>query len=257
MRRLAPLLGALGALGASSLVVPAHAGELPLETLALNDTASVQEPLELQATLAPSYLRWKRPNVDAYALSGELEFGIVERVQLALEAELVHLTGDGETATGLAHPELRAGLGILDEKAVVLSAGVEAEFPASDPPIGEEAFAAGPFVVVDGAFDTFHVTAGAALELEFAEETELVPSFGGGVYVELGRFVPVLELAAELAEENDVRLAADLFYNLDESWEFGAAGIVGLTSAAPDYGVMAVVTFEAELGPDGKGEEEE
>jgi hypothetical protein len=257
MRRLASFLGALGALGVSSLVASAHAGELPLETLALNDTASVQEPLELQVTLAPSYLGWKRPKLDAYALSGELELGIIERVQLALEAELVHLDTDGETATGLANPELRLGVGIFDEKALVLSAGVEAEFPGSDPPIGEDAFAAAPFVVADVAFGMFHVTAGSALELEFGDETELVPQFGGGAYLELGPIVPVVEIAASLGEETDVRLAADLFYNLNESWEFGVAGIVGLTPVAPDYGVMAIVTWEAEFGPDHENEEEE
>lgn len=224
----------------------AAADDLPLETLALNDTASVQDALELQTTSSVSYLRSDERRSDALRAALELEMGVWDGVQLMAAVPFEHYATPGAAVNGLGSIELGASVALLATEPLLLAAGAELELPASDAVLGEEAISGGPFVLGDLQLGRVHLGGAAGLSLEGADELELVPELGAAAYVALGPLIPALELSTTLAEQTEVVLAPGVFAELGGDWELGVAGILGLSANAPS-GALLVLTFEAEL----------
>lgn len=233
-----------------------RATDLPLETLALGDTASVQERLELQTSSYLSYERSADQRFDALGASLELELGVWDRVQVMLAVPFVHQQADLATVNGLAPVELGASAALVDRGRFLLTAGAELELPASDERIGEVGVGGGPFLLADLDLHALHLASSAGLELEAGDELELSPAFGAGIYTSLGPVTPTLELASVFAEETEVSAATGVFVDFAEDWELGLAGKLGVTSAAPDRGALFVLTYEAELGPASEEDDE-
>lgn len=226
---------------------PARAVDLPVQTLSLVDTASVQRPLELQTSSLVSYVESSEQHSDTSRASLELELGLLEGVQIAVGVPFERHAVYGESVSGLGSVELGATVALVESERFLLAAGAGLELPASDPAIGEENTAGGPFLLGDVPVGAAHLAFGAGLSFEGADELEIAPELGAAVYMELGPVVPALEVSATLGDEAEVAMAPGVFATLAEEWQLGASGIVGLSDAAPDFGGLVVLTFQTGL----------
>jgi hypothetical protein len=181
----------IAAVAILALSVRANAGELPLETLALIDTAGVQETLELQASSFMSYESLDSHS-DALHASLELELGVWEGVQVMVGVPFERRVAEVESVSGLGSVEIGASAALLDRPALLLTAGAELAFPASDPRIGEEGVGGGPFLLGDLALGPAHLALRGGVELESSDELEIAPELGAAAYVEIGPLVQSL-----------------------------------------------------------------
>jgi hypothetical protein len=240
-----PALAVAAGLGGAP--APAGAVELPVATLSLVDTASVQRPLELQTTSLVSYVESSAQRSDTSTASIELSLGLFEGVQVGLGVPYERHAVGGEAVSGLGSVELGATVALVESDRFLLAAGAGLDLPASDPAIGDETTAGGPFLLGDVGLGAAHLALQAGLSFEGAGEPELAPELGAATYAELGPVIPALEVSATLGGEPEVSIAPGVFASLAEGWQLGASGIVGLSDAAPDYGGLMVLAFEVGL----------
>jgi hypothetical protein len=121
--------------------------------------------------------------------------------------------------------------------------------------IGPRAFAVEPLVLDQAAAGAWHLAllVGAELGLGSVGESEpesrqaeVEPEAALATFLRVHTFAFALELFGELEDDPIYQLSPGIWHPVD-AFEVGVGGPIGLSEAAPDYGVVALVTWEYEL----------
>lgn len=223
-----------------------------IEELLLGRIVYPQDALELQVT---SELGGARAS-DATLATAELEveLGLTDRLQLAVEVPLAWRATGMERRAGLGNAAAGIMYNPLSDRARgrALSAGLELVFPAlSD--AGTDAWGAEAFAVAYEVLGPVHLnlTLGVELERSTADgraEREITLAGSLGALVPIGRWVPVLELRAGGEEGPAWAASAGALWHPIADLELGAAVQAGL--APRSIGGLVIATVELELADD-------
>ncbi len=178
----------------------------------------------------------------------EIEYGITDRFQLGVEAPFNQFSDEEDRLEGVEHVSLEAYYNFYNNprSRTAFGLGYEYGIPVREPDDEPRVHLHEPFFVAYQEFGETAVNFSAGLEIEDStEETEVEGELALGIFREVGRFVPMLELGLELQEEsNPLVLAPGLFWKPRDGCEIGASLPIGLTPSAPDVGVFFLVIFE-------------
>jgi hypothetical protein len=224
-----------------------------IEQLFLGETVYPQERFELQASTG---IEWKRAgrHVD-FAIPVELEFGVTDRFQLAVEAPVLFVRRDAGVIAGVGSVEASAFYNVISRRSLGLSfsAGLGIGSPASARELGSSSFAIRPVIVGYKELGPVHlnVSTEAAIALPSSTEAaEVGVEVALGVFVALGSLIPTLELAGEFEDESELSLAPGLLWHPCCELELGLAVPIGLTKGSAGAGLLLHATWEIDLGGD-------
>lgn len=219
--------------------------ELPTsaQELFLLDTAYPQEAKSLQVTLRGEYF-------DADGLRNaegaiHLEYGITDRLQIEAAFPLTWREGDGDTNTGPGDLSFGALFALMPEESpLVVSVSVEVAAPTGDEEeeLGEGEAEFEPAMLLAWRLDRFVIHGNAGLALGGGETSV---EMGGAMEAIVGDFSVIAELAASIGEEEDEAFVTPgVVWHPSPDLEFGIGAPIGLTEDAPDWGIVALATFE-------------
>lgn len=197
-----------------------------------------------------------------------VEYGITDRLEAELETGYVSVAGDGVRDHGLSDVELGLHYALRPEVAdVAVTLGVDCGFPTGDDAKGlgsgrtEVEFFGIAGVSLGRA--ELHVTGRLALEEElelgldaaavcprgdfrFVFEANALPGGGptGGGSLEPDAAAGMEEQGAAADEDLWVVMTPGLFHRPGPEIEYGVGVPIGLTRAAPDWGVIGRLTIE-------------
>jgi hypothetical protein len=235
--------------------VPALAEDAqPLEELFVGQVVFTQEPLELQTTLRGAWSR--TPAAEALSLGPLFELGLTDRLQLELEVEVpvaMAFTSAGATA---GDPEARAGFKYASADPVArgagLAAGLEIGFPIPATAAGRGELAAEVFTVIYRKLGPLHLNLTTAVELSQpgGPPAPWVLGFEAAVsfFLQLGPFLPVLELGWSHGDEASYVVAPAIVWHAPLDLEIGLSAPLGIHEGSTSYGAILLLTYEIELG---------
>jgi hypothetical protein len=233
------------ALLALASAAPALAGDSnPLEELFLGQVVFTQARLELQTTMRGA---WTTSRAGDTLTTGPLfELGLTDRLQLELEVEVpVRSDAPSQVRTGLKY-----GFGDAGSQGLGFAAGVEVGMPIGALPAGE------------GLETELHMVSYrklGGLHLHFTTALELERPTGGSggwqvgyqatlsAFVQLGRFLPVVELGWSPGDEGQALLAPALIWRTPPGLELGISAPVGTRQGAAFAGAILLLTAELDL----------
>ena len=223
-----------------------------IEELFVGEAVYPQDALELQVT---GDLGGSRTGDRPGASAGlEIEFGITDRLQISAEAAFEWVSTPMERLVGLGNPSLEVMYNPLSnrDRGRALSAGLRLSFPAASR-AGEDAWSTEAFAVAYQVLGPVHtnLTASVALELPTGAGAEREVSLAGalGLFLPIGRWVPVLELGAASGDRSPAAvLSAGTLWHPVDDLELGAAVQIGLD--ARSIGGLVTATVELELAGD-------
>ena len=257
-------------------VVPglgAEEDDPPIEEVFQSELAYPQEKGELQVTFAPRF--GHRDDTNAYDLPWVLEYGITDAWDVELEWTLLRqVEEDGESTAGIGDLEIgvRWSRPARGDSGIHVAAGLEVAVPIADVDreLSEGFIEYEPFVIVQKDFPQadFHLFAHLGLSLVDrvrTPETDLgdeVEPAAHELFVNIGFFLPLgrFHLTQELnwsnnrwnhdGEENELYWTPGLVVGLPGNQEIGLGVPIGLSDDADDFRVIAMWTWETELGPE-------
>ena len=228
-----------------------------MEELFLGTVVYPQDQGELQISFG--FFRGFEERRD-WQLPLEIEYGVTDSFQLELELP-IDLWHDEDLRSGVGHLGLGAYYNFYSNRETGSALGVG--FSLGIPALQDDEFQTllyEPFFVAYHAFDSFAVNYSAELTIEdplAGGETEVGSELVLSVFHPMGRFVPILEIAAEIeTDRTPVRLAPGLMWKLgDDGKELGISLPIGLNRDAPDLGVFVLLIIE--FGGDDAEDDEE
>jgi hypothetical protein len=252
-RSLALLLGALSVLclAKDAAASDEDSVEPVLQRLFLGEAVYSQERFELQTSAGIEWTREGR-QVD-FAVPVEVEFGITDHFQLAVEAPARWVRLDTGVIAGIGNAEVSAFYNVIARRSLGLSfsAGLGFGFPASATELGSSSFGVKPLLVGYQQLGPLHLNASVEAEIALPSGSDAAHvglEAALGAFVPLGRLVPTLELMAEIEDESSLSMAPGLLWHPWDNLELGGAILIGLTKGAADAGLLLSATWEIELG---------
>ena len=257
------LLGLLGSLGAS-----AHAGEPDprggedvadgggveevMQELFIGEMVYAQEQWELQATAAAAWTH--RDNSDVLEAPLTLELGLTDRLQIAVEAPLLHERDGDRGQTGLGNLAGSVLYNVLADGTTgrAVSFGIEGAAPAASDDVGEQAVVLEPFVIGYLASGALAVNASLAMEIAFStqrQDTELGMELVLAALFPRGALVPSVEAGVTVDDgQASFLLVPGLTGRVSDSLEIGAAAGARVGEAGDRALLAAIhVTWESSL----------
>jgi len=174
-------------------------------------------------------------------LEGEL--GLTDRLQISAKAPFEWVSTSVERKVGIGNPSLELMYNPLSNRdlGLALSAGVELSSPAVSR-AGEDAWGVEAFAVAYQVLGRVHTNLTASVELGLpgrsGAEREISPAGSLGVFVPIGRWVPVLELRVAPAEGPAAALSPGTLWHPAHDLELGAAVQIGLDT--PSIGGLVI-----------------
>ncbi len=220
-----------------------------VQELFLGQLPQTQEVGEFQLTTVAD---WAHSEEDSIELALGFEFGLTSRLQIGVELPY-EWVGPPDRSEGLGAIEIGLLYGVWRDAGTGrgLSVGLELGLPAIDP--GEEgrAWELVPSLILYQGFDEGFVNLAASLEIEVptgAGATETRGRIALGAGRRFDTLAPTLEVDARFGTGAALlRIAPGLTWTPATPvgrWEFGLAVPIGVTSSAPDVGVIAVILLE-------------
>jgi len=228
-----------------------------IQELLLGRIVYPQDALELQVTSALGAARAGGATLATAEL--EVELGLTDRLQVAAEIPLAWRSPAMQPAmtqqAGLGNAEVSVLYNPLSDRArgFAVSAGLGLAFPAlSD--AGTDAWGPEAFAVAYQVLGRVHLNLSVALGVELERgtgagtEPEVALDGSLGVFVPLGRWVPVLELRAGNEDGPAWEVSAGALWHPIPELELGAAIQAGLDPRS--IGGLVIATVELELADD-------
>lgn len=219
-------------------------GAAGTETLFLMDTAFVQERGRFQASLQGSFLT--SPAERSGQTGVEIEYGITDRLQAALELPLAWNDSEEEEGNASGLGDIEAGLlwRVTEAGApITFSLGAEVAFPTGDEDqeLGEGEFVFGPAASVAARLGRVVLHGSAGFEISDEDES---PFFGLAAELPVDDFSLITELTWEGDRDAEVYLTPGVSWRFAEDWAAGVGTPIGLTDDSREWGLAAFITLE-------------
>ena len=218
----------------------------------LGSVAFPQEAQELQISVVSSWLRTEEADLLQPVLVGE--WGFTDRLQLEIETPfLIAMPDEGDTAGGLGNAEVGLLYNMIrsSELGLVLSGGVVGTLPTASTDLVERAYGVGAGLSAYKLMGPVHVNLSAEAGVEATtDEDDAEPGVETALslLVPLGSIVPVVEVGWEREEESELLLAGGLVWMAAKGIELGIAGIAARGEDETEWGAIANLTWERNLG---------
>jgi hypothetical protein len=226
-----------------------------VQELFLGEAVYPQEQWELQATAAGGWVH--ETARDGLEAALELELGLTDRLQLAVEAPLAYRRDRFGHDAGLGNVALALMYNVANSRndGLAMSLGLEAAAPSATDGVGEEAVLLEPFAIGYLALESLALNASLSVEIAVAPEggeTEVGGELTLAALLPRGDLAPTFEVGAGLEDGVAAFLfAPGLVAQLSENVEIGAA-TGGRFDANGGRALLVAVhlTWEQELAPD-------
>lgn len=231
-------------------------GELEevVQEVFLGSVAFPQEAKELQISVVSSWLRTEEADLLQPVLVGE--WGFTDRLQLEIETPfLIAMPDEGDTAGGLGNAEVGLLYNVVRsaELGLVLSGGVVGTLPTASTDLIERAYGGGALLAAYKVIGPVHANLSVEAGVEASTDEDEGEAEAGvetalSLLVPLGSVIPVVEVGWEREEESELLLAGGLVWMAAEGIELGVAGIAARGEDETEWGAIANLTWERNLG---------
>jgi hypothetical protein len=219
----------------------------------LGAVAFPQEASELQISVASSWMNTEEADILRPLLVAE--WGFTDRLQLEVETPfLIAVPGEGETDGGLGNAEVGLAYNLVrsTEMGLVLTGGLAAILPTSSTDLIERSVGGAAVVSLYKIAGPVHANLSVESGVEAPTEGEGEAEFGVetalSLLIPLGSLIPIAEVGIEREEETEVMAAAGFAWHASSSVEVGLAGLMSRGEEETEWGAVANLTWERNLG---------
>ena len=236
--------------GGSALANPELEGAV--QEVFLGSVAFPQEAQELQVSVGSSWIRTEEVDLIGPVLVAE--WGFTDRLQLEIETPFVIAVPDeGDTTGGLGNAEVGLMYNAVRSSALGLavSGGIVGVVPTASTELVERGYGAGAQLSAYKLMGPVHANLSGEARVEATtgdEEAALGLESTLSLLLPLGSIVPVVEVGWEREEESELLLSGGLVWLATEGIELGFAGLATRGEDGTEWGAIANLTWERNLG---------